>query len=380
MSATNLVIRSRQVGLTTKSRVHTHNQQQIEVAHHLFRVGERRRGIEREPGQHAALLHGVELALHVNRGFGMKREHRPAGGSERVDVMLGLYDHQVHVDRPVGQFPERLDHVGPERDVRDEAAVHDVHVQPIGAGFQDLRDLILQPCQIGGQHARRDPNAVVHWGLRATTISTTVPGAASVPAAGLWATTVPGDPSLVRRLVTVPSCSPWFSSFVRASADAMPKRSGTAMVGAPRLITTVRPAPGASAVPAGGRVIIARPVGDAAWTDSTWLTTNPAAATIDCANAASSPATSGTGILGGPALVTRVTFVPSGATTSAGGSCQITVPCGAVGCGSAPPSVICSLSFWISACASGIVSPSTRGTAWCPGRIGAGKRMRYAVR
>jgi len=139
--------------------------------------------------------------------------------------------------------------------------------------------------------------------------------------------------------------SPSVSSLVRASADAMPRRSGIGIVGAPRLTTIVRPAPGASAVPAGGRVSIARPVGAAAWTDSIWLTTSPAAATSDCASVASRPETSGTGILGGPALDTNVTFVPSGATTAGGGSCQMTMPAGAVGCGSAPPSVTCSLDF-----------------------------------
>ena len=125
---------------------------------------------------------------------------------------------------------------------------------------------------------------------------------------------------------------------------------------------------------------MASPVGAAACTDSTWLTVSPAAATIDCASVASRPATSGTGIFGGPALDTRVTFVPSAAMTSGGGSCQITTPCGAVGCGSAPPSVTWSLAFWISDCASASVKPSTRGTAWCPGRSGAGNSTRYAVR
>src|SRR5206468_7022421 len=157
-------------------------------------------------------------------------------------------------------------------------------------------------------------------------------------------------------------------------APTMPRRSGIGMVGAPRLTTIASPLPGASAVPAGGRVSIARPDGAAAWTDSTWLTTSPAAATSDCASVASRPETSGTGILGGPALDTRVTFVPSGAMTPGGGSCQMTMPAGAVGCGSAPPSVTCSLDFCISACASGTVSPNTRGTAWWPGRSGAGKR------
>src|SRR5690349_15286457 len=290
--------------------------------------------------------------------------------------MLRLHHHQVDVDRLVGQLAQRRDLVGAEGDVRDEAAVHHIDMKPVGTRVQHLGDLLREPREVGGENARRDADAVRHCGLRATTTSTTVPGAASVPAAGLCATTVPGDASAVRRRVTVPSCNPSISSLVRASPDAMPSRSGIGIVGAPRLMTTVSPAPGASAVPAGGRVIIASPVGAAACTDSTWVTTNPAAAISDCASAPSRFETSGTGILGGPALATSVIFVPSGAMTPGGGSCHTTMPAGAVGCGSAPPSVTCNLDFWISACASATVRPITRGTSWWPGRRGAGKRMR----
>src|SRR5258706_8796502 len=224
--------------------------------------------------------------------------------------MLRLHHHQVNVDRLVGQLAQRLDHVGAERDVGDEAPVHHIDMQPVGTRLQHLRDLLREPREVGGEHARRDADPVRHCGLRATTMSTTVPGAASVPAAGLWATTVPGDASAVRRRVTVPSCSPSISSLVRASPDAMPSRSGIGIVGAPRLMTTVRPAPGASAVPAGGRVIIASPVGAAASTGSNWLTNHPAAAIHDCRKGPSKSPTSGTGILGGPALAISVIFLP----------------------------------------------------------------------
>src|SRR6266571_4057234 len=168
-------------------------------------------------------------------------------------MALRLDDHQVHIDRLVGEFPEGFDHVRPERDVRDETPVHHVDMQPVGASLEDLGDLLRQAREVDGENARCDADSTTrHWGLRATTMSTTVPGEASVPAAGRWPTTVPGDASDVRRRVTVPSCSPSCSSRVRASADAMPSRSGIEIVGAPRLTTSVSPAPGASAVPAGG--------------------------------------------------------------------------------------------------------------------------------
>src|SRR5207244_3131589 len=114
--------------------------------------------------------------------------------------------------------------------------------------------------QSAGGYANPPSSAVGHHGLRATTMSTTVPGAAKVPAAGFCPTTVPGFASLVRRRVTVPSVRPSSSSRVRASACDRPSRSATAIVGAPRLTTTVTGAPGLSTEVAAGRVSIATPV------------------------------------------------------------------------------------------------------------------------
>src|SRR5437773_44113 len=162
-------------------------------------------------------------------------------------------------------------------------------------------------------------------------MSTTVPGAAKVPAAGFCPTTVPGFASLVRRRVTVPSVRPSSSSRVRASACDRPSRSATAIVGAPRLTTTVTGAPGLSTEVAAGRVSIATPGGAAACTDSTCATVSPAAAIRRRASSPFSPATSGTGILGGPSLDTRATLSPAGALTPGGGSCHTIVPWGAEG-------------------------------------------------
>src|SRR5258705_1410545 len=187
MGALNLFIGSGKVGLSTEPRIYRHNEQEIEIAHYLFGVRERRPGVQRQAGHHALLFYRIELALDMDRRFRVEREHGGPSGSERFDVVLRLDHHQVNVDRLVRELAQRLDHVGPERDVRYEPPIHDVHVQPVGARLQDLLDLLRQPREIGREHAGCDTDAVRrHCGLLATTMSTTVPGAASVPAAGRW--------------------------------------------------------------------------------------------------------------------------------------------------------------------------------------------------
>src|SRR5436190_3685577 len=365
---------TRPPGRAAAARVHRHDEQQVDVVEDVLDEGERRRRVQSEAGQHVALLHRVEVALHVDRRLGVEGEHRGAGVRHRGDVVLGLLDHQVHVDRLVGELAERRHHVRAECQVRDEAAVHDIHVQPVGAAGQHQAHLLGEPGQVGGENAGRDADAVRHCGLRATTMSTAVPGGASVPAAGRCATTVPGLASDVRRRVTLPSCKPSTSSLVRASAWLMFSRSGTVIVASPRLITSATPAPGANGSPAGGRVSPTTPGGTrGTWIDSTCATLSPAAVIRRRATDPSSPVTSGTGILGGPALDTRVTRPSATALTPGGRSCQMMVPWGAVGWGSLPPSTTWSPASRISRDASCTASPRTRGTVCRAWRIGVGK-------
>src|SRR2546427_10767641 len=155
----------------------------------------------------------------------------------------------------------RPHHSGAEGQVRHEPAVHHIHMQPVGTPGQHRAHLLGEPGQVGAKDAGSDAHAIAHCGLRATIRSTTVPGAAKVPAAGFWPTTVPGFASAVRRRVTLPTFSPSVSRRVRASATDIPSRTGTGIVGAPRLTTTVTPAAGGSRDPAPGCVWIAMPVG-----------------------------------------------------------------------------------------------------------------------
>ena len=58
------------------------------------------------------------------------------------DAELGLDDHGVGVENLVGDGAERVDDEGADGDVGDEAAVHDVDVDPLSAGLIDSLDLL----------------------------------------------------------------------------------------------------------------------------------------------------------------------------------------------------------------------------------------------
>ena len=66
-----------------------------------------------------------------------------------LEVAIGLGDHQVRLEREPGHPPERADDHRPDRDVRDEMSVHDVHVDAVGARCLDFGDLLAQAREIG---------------------------------------------------------------------------------------------------------------------------------------------------------------------------------------------------------------------------------------
>ena len=81
---------------------------------------------------------------------GCRQDVVGAGLGEGGEVGIDRADHQVHVERQAGVRAQRLQHQRAEAEVGDEMAVHDVEVQPVGAGGLDR----LRPRRAGGRSRR----------------------------------------------------------------------------------------------------------------------------------------------------------------------------------------------------------------------------------
>ncbi len=114
------------------------------------------------------MLHGavqVDGVLHVDQqGVG-------PGVGEGVEVAVGLGDHQVDLQGQARDGPQRLHDHGAHADVRHEVAVHDVHVDAVGAGGLGLADLLAQPGEVGGQDRRRQLDGDSHVSVLAACVS-----------------------------------------------------------------------------------------------------------------------------------------------------------------------------------------------------------------
>ena len=87
--------------------------------------------------------------MQVRQHFDVHRDHGGAGGRERLDVPIGIRDHQVNIERHGGHAPDRRNDRRPDGNVRHEVAVHDIDVNEIGAPAFGSRDGAPERGEIG---------------------------------------------------------------------------------------------------------------------------------------------------------------------------------------------------------------------------------------
>ncbi len=116
------------------------------------------------PGLLAERADLAERAMQVDRGAGLGLDQQVigAGFGEGRDIALGLDDHQMDVERLCRRAANRLEHDRADRDVGNEAAVHHVDMDPIGAGGVDGAHLLAQTREVGRQDRGRDEDRGRH--------------------------------------------------------------------------------------------------------------------------------------------------------------------------------------------------------------------------
>src|SRR6185503_1088911 len=102
------------------------------------------------------LLDVGDRSLEVRHGLDMHRDHAGTGGNELFDVVVRLFDHEMHVERPSGDALDGADDRRADRDIWDEVPVHHVDVNQIGAAAFRGGNVTTEGREIGRQDRRRD--------------------------------------------------------------------------------------------------------------------------------------------------------------------------------------------------------------------------------
>src|SRR6185503_5865568 len=132
--------------------------------------------------------------MQVRDGLDVNRDHARAGGDEIFDIAIWFLDHQVDVERPRRDALDRADHGRPDGDVGDEVAVHDVHVNEVGAAAFRGGDVAPECGEVSGENRGSDLYERRSWRTahRLTSSEMASPDATLKPPEGCWWMTVPG--------------------------------------------------------------------------------------------------------------------------------------------------------------------------------------------
>ena len=140
-----------QKGLAAEAGLHRHHQhhvQPLQVGEHGGGGGD---GPQGHRPFHLAGLHPPQGLGDAGGVVGLQvdgEEIRPRLG-KGLHIAHRLVDHQVHVQKHAGAFADGLHHRHANGEIGDEAAVHHIHVQPVGGGHP--ADVPLQVGKIRGE-------------------------------------------------------------------------------------------------------------------------------------------------------------------------------------------------------------------------------------
>jgi hypothetical protein len=146
--------------LATKARVHAHDQDQVDLVdgplQHIQGFGR----VEHQPGLDAFALDGLDAAVHMRAGIGVKADEVGTGLCKRRGQCIDGRDHQMHIDRHghagcrFGMRLEGLANHGAECEVGHVMVVHHVKVDPVGTGVDDAFDFLAQTGEISREDGR----------------------------------------------------------------------------------------------------------------------------------------------------------------------------------------------------------------------------------
>ena len=89
-----------------------------------------------------------------------------AGLGEVGEIPLRLDNHQVHIERLLRAASHRFDNHRPDRDVRHEATIHYVDMDPVGSRRIDSANLLGESPKIRRQDRRRNDDRPLRRGIR----------------------------------------------------------------------------------------------------------------------------------------------------------------------------------------------------------------------
>ncbi len=150
--------------LPAKSGIDGHDQHHAAQRQYVFDLRQRGGRVQHDAGELAEIVDPRQGAVQMDRraGLAMHQQMVGAGGGEILEIALGLDHHQMHIERPLRHPAHRRDDERADRQVRHEASIHHVDMDPVGAGRLDGPYLFAKAAEIGREDRRADDQRARH--------------------------------------------------------------------------------------------------------------------------------------------------------------------------------------------------------------------------
>ena len=150
--ATDFVERARDEFLAAKAGIDRHHQDVINHVEHLAERVDGRRGIDDHTGLCPMILDVMKGAIQVDAGFLMHRDPVRAGLHEVRNELVRVLNHEVTIERQVGDFAEGTHDGRTDGDVGNKMAVHDVDMDDGSAAFGGAFNAFRQMGKVSRQN------------------------------------------------------------------------------------------------------------------------------------------------------------------------------------------------------------------------------------
>ena len=124
-------------GLTTKAGVHAHDKNMMNQWKNFIEGVDRCGRVYDHSGLASVGCDQMKGAIEMDAGFLVDRDPSSAGFRESGDEFVRPFNHEMTIEWDFRNFAKRGYDRRADRDIRDEVAIHHVHVEDGGSPFDD---------------------------------------------------------------------------------------------------------------------------------------------------------------------------------------------------------------------------------------------------
>lgn len=145
-------------GLTTEAGVHAHDKNMMNQWKNFIEGVDRCGRVYDHSGLASVRCDQMKGAIEMDAGFLVDRDPSSAGFRESGDEFVRPFNHEMTIERNFRDFAKRSNDGGADRDVRDEMAIHHVHVENSGSSFDSGLGFRAEASEVSRQDGRSELN------------------------------------------------------------------------------------------------------------------------------------------------------------------------------------------------------------------------------